>query len=290
MPNWRNAPRFLGLLFVLCLSTQSIHAETGAPQRIVSLSPHITEMLFSIGAGQQVVATDQASDYPVAVKKLPKVASYQSLNAESLLAVKPDLVIIWQSTQALMRQQIQALGIPMIVLNTQLLDDLPKDLKLLGEKTGHVQEANQLAEHIAAEFTRYRQESQHKSKIRAFYQLWYPPLTTAAKGSFINEIMALCGAENPFADKTTPYPQLSEEAVLAANPDVIFATHHGSDLDHWKKWPQINAVKHQHLYLLQADWLHRLSPRILQGIRQMCDYTEQVRNSEKSSAFSIEQD
>lgn len=289
MPNWRKAQVHLGLFLLVFISTQSIHAETNPPQRIVSLAPHITEMLFAIGAGNQVVATDQASDFPQTAKILPKVASYQSLNAESLLAMKPDLVIIWQSTQALMRQQIQALGIPIIVLNTRLLDDLPTELKLLGTKTGHVQQANQLAEHIAAEFARYRQESQHKMKIRAFYQLWYPPLTTAAKGSFINEIMALCGAENPFADKTTPYPQLSEEAVLAANPDVIFATHHGSDLDHWKKWPQINAVKHQHLYLLQADWLHRLSPRILQGIQQMCDYTELVRNSEKSPAFPIEQ-
>jgi vitamin B12 transport system substrate-binding protein len=256
-----------------------------APQRIVSLTPHITEMLFAIGAGSQVVATDQASDYPAEVSKLPKVANYQSLNSESLLAVKPDLVIAWGSTQALMQQQIQALGIPMILLKSEHLDDLPMELRLLGDKTGHSQQAEQLAAQIANKFTSYRQHSQQHPKIKAFYQLWYPPLTTVANGSFIQEIMAMCGAENPFAKSKAPYPQLGEEAVLAADPQIIFATQHGSNLEHWLKWPQLSAVKHKQLYLLNADWLHRLSPRIVLGIDQMCsdiDQATQAQSVDKS--------
>lgn len=267
---WRK--RFLCLLLTLwLLPTYSFSA---TPQRIVSLTPHITEMLFAIGAGNQVIATDQASDYPAEVKKLPKVANYQSLNSESLLAVKPDLVIAWGSTQALMQQQIQALGIPMLLLKSEHLDDLPVELRLLGEKTGHSEKADQLAAQIETKFATYRQQSQQRPKIKAFYQLWYPPLTTVANGSFIQEIMTMCGAENPFADSKAPYPQLGEEAVLAANPQVIFATQHGSDLEHWLKWPQLSAVKNKQLYLLKADWLHRLSPRIVLGIDQMCSKVE----------------
>ena len=101
--------------------------------------------------------------------------------------------------------------------------------------------------------------------------------------------MAMCGAENPFADIPSPYPQLSEETVLAANPDIIFATHHGSNLQHWENWPQINAVKYHHIYMLEADWLHRLGPRILLGIQQMCKFTDQIRASEKMDASPIEQ-
>ncbi len=277
---WRN--RSLGYLLALWLLPAYVFA---APQRIVSLTPHITEMLFAIGAGKQVIATDQASDYPDEVKKLPKVANYQSLNSESLLAVKPDLVVAWGSTQALMQQQIQALGIPMLLLKSQHLDDLPVELRLLGDKTGHHEQADQLATQIETKFAAYRQQSQQRPKNKAFYQLWYPPLTTVANGSFIQEIMTMCGAENPFAASKAPYPQLGEEAVLAADPQVIFATQHGSDLEHWLKWPQLSAVKNKQLYLLNADWLHRLSPRIVLGIEQMCS---KVEIASKAQANSIQ--
>ena len=279
---WRN--RSLSYLLALWLLPAYVFA---APQRIVSLTPHITEMLFAIGAGKQVIATDQASDYPDEVKKLPKVANYQSLNSESLLAVKPDLVVAWGSTQALMQQQIQALGIPMILLKSQHLDDLPVELRLLGDKTGHHEQANNLASQIETKFAAYRQQSQQRPKIKAFYQLWYPPLTTVANGSFIQEIMTMCGAENPFAASKAPYPQLGEEAVLAANPQVIFATQHGSDLEHWLKWPQLAAVKKKQLYLLKADWLHRLSPRIVLGIEQMCSKVEIASKAQANSMQAV---
>ena len=279
---WRN--RALGYLLTLLLLPVYVFA---APQRIVSLTPHITEMLFAIGAGKQVIATDQASDYPDEVKQLPKVANYQSLNSESLLAVKPDLVVAWGSTQALMQQQIQALGIQMLLLKSQHLDDLPVELRLLGDKTGHHEQANQLAVQIETKFATYRQQSQQRPKIKAFYQLWYPPLTTVANGSFIQEIMTMCGAENPFAASKAPYPQLGEEAVLAANPQVIFATQHGSDLQHWLKWPQLAAVKNKQLYLLNADWLHRLSPRIVLGIEQVCSKVEIASKLPKNSLQTV---
>ena len=279
---WRNQAR--GILLTLWLLPAYVFA---APQRIVSLTPHITEMLFAIGAGKQVIATDQASDYPDEVKKLLKVANYQSLNSESLLAVKPDLVVAWGSTQALMQQQIQALGIPMLLLKSQHLDDLPVELRLLGDKTGHREQANQLAAQIETKFATYRQQSQQRPKIKAFYQLWYPPLTTVANGSFIQEIMTMCGAENPFATSKAPYPQLGEEVVLAANPQMIFATQHGSDLEHWLKWPQLTAVKNKQLYLLKADWLHRLSPRIVLGIEQMCSKVEMASKAQVNSVQTV---
>ena len=280
---WRN--RSLGYLLALWWLLPAYVFAT--PQRIVSLTPHITEMLFAIGAGKQVIATDQASDYPDEVKKQPKVANYQSLNSESLLAVKPDLVIAWGSTQALMQQQIQALGIPMLLLKSQHLDDLPVELRLLGDKTGHHEQANNLASQIETKFATYRQQSQQRPKIKAFYQLWYPPLTTVANGSFIQEIMTMCGAENPFAASKAPYPQLGEEAVLAADPQVIFATQHGSDLQHWLKWPQLAAVKNKQLYLLNADWLHRLSPRIVLGIEQMCSKIEMAGKAQTNSLQTV---
>ena len=97
----------------------------------------------------------------------------------------------------------------------------------------------------------------------------------------------MCGAENPFASSKAPYPQLGEEAVLAADPQVIFATQHGSDLQHWLKWPQLAAVKNKQLYLLKADWLHRLSPRIVLGIEQMCSKVEMASKAQANSLQAI---
>ena len=97
----------------------------------------------------------------------------------------------------------------------------------------------------------------------------------------------MCGAENPFASSKAPYPQLGEEAVLAADPQVIFATQHGSDLQHWLKWPQLAAVKNKQLYLLKADWLHRLSPRIVLGIEQMCSKVEMTSKAQANSLQAI---
>lgn len=122
--------------------------------------------------------------------------------------VKPDLVIVWGSTQTMMQQQVKALGIPLLLLKSQQLDDLPQELRLLGEKTGHTEQANLLAAQIADKFAFYRQRSQQHPRIKAFYQLWYPPLTTVANGSYIQEIMSMCGAENPLLTAKHPIHNL----------------------------------------------------------------------------------
>lgn len=245
------------------------------PQRIISLSPHLTEMLFAIGAGDQVVGVDSASDYPESVKTLPKVANYQSLNMESLLQLNPDLVIGWQSTQQKMKPQLDQFHINNYFFRSQQLSDLPKELRQLGQLTGHEQSAETLATHITQQLETRKNAAQHlQQHVKVFYQLWYSPLMTVAKGSYVEEILELCGADNPFANSPTSYPQVSIEAVLSANPDIIFATKHGQHLQDWLQWPSLNAVKKHQLYLLNADWLHRLTPRILLGIDQVCQYTQ----------------
>lgn len=269
---WRIICTSLVLLWLVIGSVQAQAAPSNdTPRRIVSLTPHITEMLFAIGAGPQVVGVDSASDYPVEVLKLPKVANYQSLNLESLLQLKPDLVIGWDSTQSRLKPQLEQFHIPLVLLHSQHLTDLPKELRQLGSLTGHDEQAKELAHQLEQRFQYYAQQAaQRKTKISVFYQLWYAPLMTVAKGSYIEEILELCGAENPFANSPVAYPQVSAEAVIAANPEIIFATKHGQHLEEWLKWPSLRAVQQHRLYLLNADWLHRLSPRIILGIEQVC--------------------
>lgn len=272
--NWRIASASIILLWLNIGSVQAAQTSNTTPLRIVSLTPHITEMLFAIGAGAQVVGVDSASDYPAEVFKLPKVANYQSLNLESLLQLKPDLVIGWDSTQSRLQPQLEQFHIPFVLLHSQHLTDLPKELQQLGSLTGHKEQAKTLAQHLEQQFQHYAQRAaQQKTKVTVFYQLWYAPLMTVANGSYIQEILDLCGAKNPFANSPVAYPQVSTEAVIAANPEIIFATKHGQHLDEWLKWPSLRAVQQHRLYLLNADWLHRLSPRIILGIDQVCHDT-----------------
>lgn len=257
----------------------SLSAAAMPPQRIVSLTPHITEQLFAIGAGQQVVGRDEASDWPAEAKALPVVANYQSLNIERLLALKPDLVILWNAYQQRIQEQIRALGIPMLVMDSSHLQDLPRDLRLLGTHTGHVAEAETLASDMTGQLAALASTYQTRRPVRVFYQLWYTPMVTVAKGSWIHEAIEICGGQNLFADSPQPYPQINLEHVLIKQPEIIIATQGEESLALWQRWTQLPAVAHQQLKLSKPDRLQRLTPRTPAGIRELCELIDGARQA-----------
>ena len=263
--------------FVLLALSLCCQTALATPQRIVSLTPHITELLFSIGAGPQIVATDDASDWPVEAKRLPHVANYQSINLERLLAMEPDLVVVWSGYQQLMAEQIRALGIPVLMLESRQLADLERDLRILGQQTGHEPEANRQAARVNAAFTRLRQQYQGRPPVSLFYQLWVPPLTTVARGSWIQEAIELCGGHNLFADNPAPYPQVTEEAVVMLAPALIISAQDLPSLALWQRWPQIPAVRNKQLKTSQPDRLQRLTLRTLDGIDELCQLIDEAR-------------
>ena len=263
--------------FVLLALSLCCQTALATPQRIVSLAPHITELLFSIGAGPQIVAPDDASDWPVEAKRLPHVANYQSINLERLLAMEPDLVVVWSGYQQLMAEQIRALGIPVLMLESRQLADLERDLRILGQQTGHEPEANRQAARVNAAFTRLRQQYQGRPPVSLFYQLWVPPLTTVARGSWIQEAIELCGGHNLFADNPAPYPQVTEEAVVMLAPALIISAQDLPSLELWQRWPQIPAVRHKQLKVSQPDRLQRLTLRTLDGIDELCLLIDEAR-------------
>lgn len=252
---------------LLCTLAGSVLA---TPQRIVSLTPHITEQLFAIGAGAQVIAVDDASDWPPEVKRLPRIANYQSLNLERLLALEPDLVILWDGYQQGIRAQLQHWQIPVLEMHSARLDDLPSDLRQLGAATGHQPQAEALARRLEQRMAHLKAQQQSQSRVRVFFQLWNPPLTTVARGGWIQDAIALCGGENPFADSLVPYPQVDLEQVLVQAPELIITTQEASALQFWQRWPTLPAVARAQLQTLQPDRLQRLTPRTLDGVEELC--------------------
>ncbi|QQD20821.1 ABC transporter substrate-binding protein [Oceanospirillaceae bacterium ASx5O] len=251
-------------------------------QRIITLTPHATELMFAVGAGQQVVGAVDYSDYPADAEKIPRVGGYSGLNIEAILALQPDLIIYWpEGNPAREIQRLKQLKMPLYASDPNSFADIARSLEHYGEISGNVAKGQQAATQFRQRLNALQQRYAGAGKLRVFYQVWHQPLVTQSGDTFISRVLELCGGENIFADLPMRSPQISEEAVLAENPDVIIASGMAAErpewLDHWRRYPHLNAVKHNHLYHVHPDLLHRPTPRLLDGAEQVCALLHRVR-------------
>jgi len=251
-------------------------------RRIVSLASHITENLYAAGVGAFIVGVVDYSDYPAAAKKLPRVGGYDRLDLEAILALKPDLVIAWDSgNQAGQLAKLKALGLPLFVSRPLKLDDIATDIARFGELAGTSAVAVLEARAVRARIAEMRARYAKRPPVRTFYQIWNRPLVTVNGEQLISDVMRLCGADNVFAGLAQLAPTVSIEAVLAANPEAIIAS--GADatrpewLDRWKRWKDLTAVARGNLFFVPPDLINRPTPRVLEGAQLLCDDMETVR-------------
>ncbi|WP_026182785.1 cobalamin-binding protein [Leeia oryzae] len=252
----------------------------GPAKRIVSLSPHLTEDLFAIGVGDRVVGAVDYSDYPAAAVSIPRVGGYSGLDLEKIRALKPDLIVAWQSGNPQPQlARLAQLGIPVFMDNAQQLSDVPTVLQRLGVLTGQTGQAQLAGQQFAGKIETLRRRYAHKKAVRVFYLVWRRPLMTINKAQIISDAMRVCGARNVFADLPTLVPTVDEEAVIVANPEMILnsAESGAADLQPWKAWPSIMAVKHQQLVTLPKDLLTRMGPRLADGVAALCQAVERAR-------------
>lgn len=243
-------------------------------QRIIALAPHIAETLFAAGAGERLVGTVDYSDYPEAAKKVPRVGSYARLDMEAVLALKPDLVIAWQSGNSPAHvEKLKQLGLPVFITQPDRIEDIARDLDRYGLLLGNPEGAR-AADAFRARLASLRAQYAGRPKVRVFYQVWRDPLTTVAGKQIIGDVIRLCGGENVFASLDQMAPNVSVEAVLAANPEAIVASGMGDArpewLDDWKRWPQLTAVARDNLFYVPPDLIQRQTPRLLDGAERLC--------------------
>lgn len=250
-------------------------------RRIISLAPHITELLFSAGAGDAVVGVAEYSDYPEAAKSIPRVGGGGSLDLEGIIALQPDLVVAWQSGNPDGQvKRLQSLGLTVFMSEPRQLEDVPDTLLRLGQLSGTdavaAAKANEFNRHYAQLKKRYAQ----RQVVKVFYQVWEQPLMTVNGEHLISAVIRLCGGHNIFDTLPTLAPQIGVEAVLAADPDVIII---GADVENspllagWQRWPKLSAVSQGHVYAIQRELLVRNSMRILEGAEQLCVRLEGAR-------------
>lgn len=248
-------------------------------QRIVALAPHLVENLYAVGAGERIVATVSWSDYPPEARRIPRLGSDQALSVEAILAFKPDLVLLWASGNGRdLLERLQALGLTVYASEPRSLQSIGDSLRALGQLTGRAEQAEVRAAQLDAAFARLRTRYATRTAVPVFYQIWHAPLQTVNGEHLISAVVDLCGGRNVFASATALAPRLSIESVVAANPAVIVSGQSVAEMAaFWDRWQSIDAVRLQQLYRIDPDWMHRHSPRMVQGAEALCSALDQAR-------------
>lgn len=251
-------------------------------ERIVSLSPGATELLFSAGAGDRVVAVSAWSDYPPRAEALPQVGDSNRLDLETIVALSPDLVVAWiDGNSRAQLEKLSTIGINVFWLAPRRFDDIAEAVEQLALLTGQPEMGRQQAAEFRQGLSELQAEYADTRPIRVFFQIWDQPLMTVNREELISKAITLCGGVNVFADLPRLVPRISAEAVVAANPDVIVTSGEDSSdlsgLARWQQFPELTAVKNENLFIEPPSLLARPTFRMLDGTRHLCQTLERAR-------------
>ncbi|MBN3753992.1 cobalamin-binding protein [Paraburkholderia sp. Tr-20389] len=248
-------------------------------QRVISLAPHVTEMIYAAGGGAKLVGAVTYSDYPPEAKQVPRVGDNKALDLERIVALKPDLIVVWRHGNA-QRQtdRLRELHIPLYFSEPHRLDDIAASLTKLGVLLGTSPSADAAARDFRQQIAGLRERYAKQPLVSVFYQVWDEPLMTLNGEHMISDVIALCGGRNVFAKLEPLVPTVSTEAVLATNPEAIVTAAPGAtqpgrplpSLDKWMAWPAMTAVARNNLFAIDGDLINRPAPRIAQGAAQLC--------------------
>lgn len=235
-------------------------------QRIISLSPNLTEILALVGGGSQLVGRDKYSDYPTYVTSVPIVGDYFSINHERLVRLRPDLVLLEHSASQLgLLRVLKQLQIPFYINRADHLNSIARTINDIGRLSGHTLAAKREALRFSRQLSLFR--AKHHPKVTVFYELWHKPLLTVNDQTLIGEVIVLCGGRNLGSHFKEKIAKISDETVVRANPDIILTSVKDSS---WYKFKSLRAVRERQIFFIDPDELDRTGPRLLQGVARVC--------------------
>ncbi len=250
-------------------------------KRVISLAPHVTEMLFAAGGGARVVGAINFSDYPEAARRVPVIGSSSALDMERVLALKPDLLVVWQSgNTARQLEQLRQTGIPMFYSEPTRLAHVAETLTRFGQLLGTEPAAQEAAQNFSAKIGALEARYARRSPVRLFYQIWDKPLYTLNNSQIASDAMRLCGGVNIFGALAVKAPVVSIEAVLEQNPEAIIGSVRDNapeaGLHGWRAYTSLLAVKRGNLFS-PPESLTRPGPRMVAGVTDLCEKLELAR-------------
>ena len=245
------------------------------PRRIVSLVPSVTEVLYAIGAQDALVGVTDFCDYPPEARGKPHVGDMLSPNLETLVTLKPDLVVATRSgNREETFDQLKRLGVAVYLVDPITVDDVLRLVADLGELTDHRERAAAVAKDLERRIADVRERVAGRPQPRVLYVLWPEPLIVPGKGSLVTELIALAGGASVTADQGQGYPRMSLEAAVGRAPEVIVLARHGSRSgpavrQQWERLQSMPAVKSGRLYMADGDLMHRYGPRVVVGLESL---------------------
>jgi len=255
---------------------ETIPTQYKIPERIVSLAPDITEILFALGLGDKIIAVSSDSDYPPESAEKQRVGTFWKPSTEAIIAIKPDLVITqWFAEQKAVADTLEQLGYKTLVLSMQKFSELPEVINKIGKATGTQEKAEQLANDIVNKINAIKTKYNRTEKIKVLWVIQEEPLRVAGRDTFLNELIEAAGGENAIGKTLQQYPSISAEVIISCNAEVIIQSAMSKDnLENqqnnaelfWNKYPNLPAVKNRRIYVLDSDILLRLGPRLPEGI------------------------
>lgn len=245
------------------------------PQRIISLAPSVTEILFALGLAERIIGVTTYCDYPAAAKTKEPVGDTLNPNLERIIALKPDLVIITTASQLeKLTRQLDQLQIPVYVTNPRTVPEVIYSLRHLGDITGTTERAEQITREMEHRMAAVAQQVKGEPSVRVLYVLQNAPLITAGRQTFINDLITLAGGVSISDTEQADYPQFSRETVIARNPEVIIIpASHGTELvnaaEVRRDFAVTAAVKQNRIVSINPDLTSRPGPRIIDGLEQL---------------------
>jgi len=247
------------------------------PQRIVSIAPGATEMLFAAGAGSRVIATVEFSDEPPAAKKVARIGDSNAVDMERVVALRPDVVVVWEGGSNVAQvSQLESLKVPLYRHRVSRLGDIPMSLRRLGALTGTQSAAEAAAHDVEARLaTLQKRYGQSATKPTVLLEVWNRPIYTVGGSQMMSDSLRLCGALNVFADLKEQGPSVDTEAVIGRDPQIIVAVAPPGVsqewLSEWKRFGTLRAVREGRLVPFEDQRLSRLGPSAVAGTEALCE-------------------
>lgn len=267
------------LLSVLLASCSAL-----AFQRVITLAPHLAELVAAVGAADALVGVSRYSDHPPALRELPVVGDAFQFNEEQILTLRPTLVLAWGGgTPVSEVERMRELGLRVDVVEVQRLPDVAGAMRQIGVLLNRSEAAAAAADAFEQHLQALRAHS--ADPVRVFYQVSASPLYTLSDAHVASDVIRWCGGRNVFADASVIAPQVSRESVVAARPELLLYSS-AAGAAPWQRLHHIPAVADGRLYQLPADWLTRPGPRLLLGAERVCEYVAAVRSARSAPAGS----
>ena len=273
--------RFFTVFFFVCLvsvlyARKPKAAADGYPKSIVALSPSAAEILFTIGAGDQVSAVSEFTDYPAEAVAKPVVGGFdgKTLSIETIMSFKPDLVYLTEGMHNFLIATLENNSIAYYISKGDSIASVEKEILEVGKLTGHDKEAAKVVDSMEKKLKKVAgSASKSGSAVKVYWEVWNAPFMSVGSTSFINDVIKAAGGENIFTDLTDAYPMVSEESIISREPEVILIPastgQAASSVGLRNGWADISAVKNGKVFLVDDNVYTRPGPRIADVVESL---------------------